>query len=511
MQRLVAALPRMSESERKEVTAMLARIAPAPPPLTFREYVRAVEPAYTWHKHNELMGERLMEVATGKLLRLAVFMPPRHGKSLTFSQLFTGYYQYKFPQRFVGLTSASDELAGFHTRQSKAFLQRITNAFSDPRELQRVRLSMSARGGGMWSAGVGGSIIGLGGHLMLADDLVKNAADAASPKIQLRNIDWWDSTFTTRAQPNAAIVLVMTRWHPKDITSHVLRMTEAGGEHALPWHIMAFDAIRDEEAKWDFPKNCTVEIDWRKHGEALSPHQFSISDLIAKRAVTSAHTWAALYQQRPAARDGNLFKVSMIQTVDTWPTQVSKIIRMWDTAATAKEDAFDGDPDYTAGVRMSVSDLPTGRVFTIEDVVAVQEGPDARNATMKVTADRDVAERGYHAVTTIVEQQAGPGGTKATANMIAAMAPHPVEARPAPGTNKEANADGFAAQVNAGNVRMVKGDWNAQFLLWLGGFPFAAHDDEVDAAAQAFNELFTAPIPAVVIPDSVELSSPYDV
>lgn len=511
LERLTRALPFMPPDERLEVQQLLERVAPAPPSLTFREYVRVVEPAYTWHRHNELMHDRLMDVVAGKIRRLAVFLPPRAGKSLTFSQLFTGYYQYCYPQRFVGLASATEPLAGFHATQSKKYLQRIVNAFEDPRELHRVRLSLSARGGGMWSAGVGGSIIGYGGSLLLADDLVKSAMDAASAVMQLRNNEWWDSTFTTRAQPNAVIVIVMTRWHPKDVTNYVLQQTGAAGDKAIPYHIMAFDAIRDLEQPWDFPANCTVEADWRAHGEALSPEQFPIEELIARRSVTSAHTWAALYQQRPVAKEGNMFKIDRITFIDALPADAHTFVRYWDTAATSVEDSADGDPDFTSGSRMAVSGRADQRKFIIEDVVAVQQEPSERNATMKVTADTDARERGRGRVKTIIEQQAGPGGTKATQNMIGWMAPHAVEARPAPGENKELRAEGFAAQVNAGNVVMVRGGWNAAVLLWLGGFPYAAHDDDVDSLSGAFNELFAMPEPVVVIPSSADLDTPYDV
>lgn len=508
---LIEALPKMSAVERAEVCRLIEHVTPAPPPLTFREFVKRVEPAYTWHRHNEVMHDRVMELIRGTLTRLAVFMPVRHGKSLTFSQLFTAYYQYCFPQRFVGLASATEPLAGYHAHHSKMYLQRITNAFSDPRELARVRLSLSARGGGLWSAGVGGSIIGFGASLLVADDLVKSAADAASKPIQIRNNEWWESTFTTRAQPNAAILLVMTRWHPNDITSHIMRMTAAGGVHADPWHIIPFDAIRDTKDPWDFPGNCTVEADWRSDGEALSPLQFPIERLIAKRAVTSAHTWAAVYQQRPRAKDGNIFKVGKIIEVPTFPAETTGIVRYWDTAATSVADSLTGDPDYTAGVRMSSSLIEESRIFTVEDMVAVQQEPSERNASMKLAADKDARDRGRGRVKTIIENQAGPGGTKATANMIGAMAPHKVEGRPNPGTDKELTADGFASQVNAGNVRIVKGEWNAQFILWLSGFPFADHDDAVDAASGAFNELFVAPVAVTVAAAGVPLEDPYDV
>lgn len=63
-----------------------------------------------------------------------------------------------------------------------------------------------------------------------------------------------------------------------------------------------------------------------------------------------------------------------------------------------------------------------------------------------------------------------------------------VTCEPASGS-KEVRADPFSAQVNAGNVKMVKGDWNRAFIEEMRAFPFGRNDDQVDAASGAFNLL----------------------
>jgi len=63
---------------------------------------------------------------------------------------------------------------------------------------------------------------------------------------------------------------------------------------------------------------------------------------------------------------------------------------------------------------------------------------------------------------------------------------------------KEVRASPFAAQCEAGNVRLVQGGWCATFIEELISFPSGAHDDQVDAAAGAFNKL-AAPRPAMSV------------
>jgi predicted phage terminase large subunit-like protein len=47
----------------------------------------------------------------------------------------------------------------------------------------------------------------------------------------------------------------------------------------------------------------------------------------------------------------------------------------------------------------------------------------------------------------------------------------------------------FAAQAEAGNVSLLQGAWNGQYLDELTAFPNGAHDDQVDATSGAFNKL----------------------
>jgi predicted phage terminase large subunit-like protein len=47
----------------------------------------------------------------------------------------------------------------------------------------------------------------------------------------------------------------------------------------------------------------------------------------------------------------------------------------------------------------------------------------------------------------------------------------------------------FAAACEAGLVDIERGEWNREFLDELCGFPTGKHDDQVDAASDAFNLL----------------------
>jgi predicted phage terminase large subunit-like protein len=86
------------------------------------------------------------------------------------------------------------------------------------------------------------------------------------------------------------------------------------------------------------------------------------------------------------------------------------------------------------------------------------------------------------------EREAGIGGADRTMALTRMLAGFPVHSEPATGS-KIVRADPLASQAEAGNVRLVKGDWNRAFLSELADFPYGKNDDQVDAAAGALNKL----------------------
>jgi predicted phage terminase large subunit-like protein len=101
---------------------------------------------------------------------------------------------------------------------------------------------------------------------------------------------------------------------------------------------------------------------------------------------------------------------------------------------------------------------------------------------------RQTAELDGRSVKQIGEQEPGSGGKESAENFVRLLAGFPVSTERST-ANKQERADPFSSQVNAGNVRIVKADWNKAFIEELRGFPFGRHDDQCDGASLAFNEL----------------------
>jgi predicted phage terminase large subunit-like protein len=439
-------------------------------PLSFREFVNLVKPRYQWYAHCEALANVLQQVADGKIKRLMVFMPPRHGKSELVSRLFSAYYLYLHPERWVGINSYAADLAFTLSRASRENFKGAGGQTKS--DADAVKHWETQEGGGLWAAGVGGPITGKGFHLGIIDDPLKNSEEAASVTIRDKQKEWYGSTFYTREEPDGAIVVIQTRWNEDDLSGWLL--AEEAEEEPEGWHIVNFEAIKDEQPQ-TFPETCTVEPDTRKAGEPLCKERYPIERLLKIAARIGGYFWDALFQQRPTSKEGSFFKVGRLEIVDVPPAALRKV-RAWDQAAT------EGRGDYTAGVLMGAGG---DGFYYVLDVVRGQWGTDTRNAQIKQTAQLD-----GHSVAIRGAQDPGSVGVDAALAFTRMLAGFTVKTVKVSGA-KDVRADPFSSQVNAGNVRLVAGDWNRDFIEELRKFSGkdGGVDDQVDAASDAFTEL----------------------
>ena len=172
------------------------------------------------------------------------------------------------------------------------------------------------------------------------------------------------------------------------------------------------------------------------------------------------------------ATAGSVFNRAWFPIVLASPCEARRV-RYWDKAGT--EDSG----DYSAGVRLAEAD----GIYFVEDVVRGQWSSRQRNAVMRQTAQLDGLD-----VPIWIEQEGGSGGKESAELSIRDLAGWSVRTEPVTG-DKVTRAGPISAQAEAGNVRLVAGEWNADLLTELHNFPDGKYDDQVDALAGAFNKL----------------------
>lgn len=403
----------------------------------------------------------------GRVNRLALFAPPRHGKSVITSHYFPALYLLVFPHRRVILTSYEADFAASWGRKVRDTVTKWGAVFgvkvrSDSKAADRWEIE--THGGGMQTAGAGGAILGKGADLFIIDDPVKNATEALSPTYRQKVWDWYTSTAETRLEPNAALVVTQQRWHTEDLGGKLIR------EQGRAWRAVSLPAL----AEAGDPLG-------RSPGEALWPERYDAAELERKRAL--APTWfAAQYQQRPLDLEGGFFKgLERIRVIPAAPTddQFVKVVRWWDLAATEKQAG--ADPDWAVGLKMGKH---KDKTFVVLDVQRVRLGPKGVRQLIRQTAELD----GKKVPIRIEREGAASGKIAADAIVTEDLAGWNARAvRPKGG--KAERAEPWAAQVEAGNAAVVKAGWNAAMLDEHRSFPTGAHDDIVDACSGAFAEL----------------------
>jgi predicted phage terminase large subunit-like protein len=269
----------------------------------------------------------------------------------------------------------------------------------------------------------------------------------------------------------SAIVIIMQRLHEQDVAGVALQL-DIGFIHLnLP---MEFEPERKcltyvgGELFFEDPRT--------EDGELLFPERFPAEEIERLKKAKGSYAYSGQYQQRPAPRSGGMFQRGDFPVVDAVPAGAMRC-RAWDFAATQPKPGK--QPDWTVGLRMAHH----AGVFYIEDVKRDRWSPADVEKNLKNTASQDGLE-----VRIRMPQDPGAAGKSDAATKVKLLAGYEVKVV-APTGEKSVRAKPASAQSEAGNVRLIRGPWNDTFLDEVCSFPNAQHDDQVDAFADALNEL----------------------
>lgn len=180
---------------------------------------------------------------------------------------------------------------------------------------------------------------------------------------------------------------------------------------------------------------------------------------------------------RPAA--GLYFKREQARIIKSVPDSIVMTARAWDLAAT-EITSGNKDPDRTAGVLMAR--LKSGQYIILDVIRRAANAADVRQL-IRSAATTDASLYGCNSIH--IPQDPGQAGKEQALSYVRFLAGFNVQTRPVTGS-KTTRAEPFSAQWQQGNVLLLEGAWNEAFLSELEGFPDAFHDDQVDAAADAF-------------------------
>jgi predicted phage terminase large subunit-like protein len=430
--------------------------------LSFAKTVFKYRRGYEWQeaRHHFLICDALEKIFRGETKRLIINIPPRYSKTELVKSFIAWSLGHAPDSEFI-YTSYSGRLAAASSWDVRGLIQEpiyraIFSGIGLREDSQAKDEWRTSAGGIMYAVGAGGTITGYGagkhrpgfGGALLIDDPHK--ADEARSDVMRQNvIDWFQNTFESRKNsPDTPIILIMQRLHESDLAGWLL----AGG-NGEKWEHVCLPALQDD-------------------GTALWPEKHSVEELRRMEAA-SPYTFAGQYQQRPAPAEGGIFMPDQIQVIDALPYGHIQWVRGWDLASTT-------DGDFTAGGK--IGRLPDGR-FVIADMVRLRVGPDERDAAMVNTASQDGVSTKIS-----IPQDPGQAGKTQVLYLTRELVGYPVTTSPESG-DKVTRAEPFAAQVNVGNVVMLRGSWNAALIDEMRMFPNGSFDDQIDSLSRAFSHL----------------------
>lgn len=252
----------------------------------------------------------IRELLAGREPRIIVEAPPRHGKSLFVSNYLAPWLYLQDPSLFVIHTTYNQAYAndlGKLVREvmfAPLYGQLSPRAAPDPNTAAVNRIDTMARGE-YHATGLGGALTGLGGHLMILDDPIKNAEEADSPTEMEKQWEWYTRVFRQRAMPKSGIFIVLTRWGENDVAGRVIE-TARTNPTADQWRVFKYEALCTDPA---------IDPLRRPEGAPLDPVRYPVEALNRLKASISPRAWSAQFQQAPVPISGTFFDMKEVEDV----------------------------------------------------------------------------------------------------------------------------------------------------------------------------------------------------
>ena len=434
----------------------------------------ALDPTYRRTPALELISKALVDVAERRTRRLAISMAPQEGKTAVLQAFILWLLEHR-PEMRNGVVSYETDIATRSGRRIRDQIEQFDGADGTLDLGLRVRRGDHSAGrwsldghlGGLVCVGIGGALTGRSiDGVLVVDDAFKGHEEAMSSAIREKTWDWFRSTALTRLAPDAAVVLVGTRWHHQDLIGMVTK--DAPGD----WRVINIPAVADSP---DDPLG-------RAEGEAIvSARGRTAEEFESTKRALGSYLWNALYQGRPSPVGGGVFKTDQLRywsmgvsgagqpELDLggrrMPLSLCWVVGVADLAASMRTSA-----DFT--VIMAVAISPE-RDLIVLDMVRGRMAPSEH-----FKASRSMLER-WRVSSLYIEQMMH----SATLIRDATVAGVPISPLAAD-KDKLTRALPAAARIEQGRVWLPAGaPWLQDALDELAAFPAGAHDDIADCLA----------------------------
>ncbi|UIU47079.1 terminase large subunit [Microcystis phage MinS1] len=429
-----------------------------------------------------LIDQRLAQLLDTPDGRLIITLPPQEGKSTRVAKDFIVWALKHRPWLRVVGASYGQGLANRNGRAIRNIIRSnpdlgLTLATDNG---SASEWQLAGHDGGLVSVGIGAGLTGRPADLMVIDDPVKDRKEADSETYRQSVWDWWTDVASTRLAPGAPVVVILTRWHDDDLAGRLLAAPDG---HL--WQVLNIPAQADHD-----PTKGETDPLGREPGEYLeSARGRTPAQWEAIRTRVGARTWSALYQGRPSAAGGTIFKRDNWRYYDLplWLDRGdgARVLTDYDDLLQSWDMTFK-DTDGTDRVVGQVWMRRGANCYLLDQVCRRMDFVETLRAFIALSA------KWPQALVKLVEDKAnGPAVIRMLGNRLPGIIPEE------PDGSKVARASAVSPLHEAGNLWLPSPElapWVGDYVEELAAFPTGAHDDQVDGTSQALKRLALDPL-----------------
>lgn len=403
---------------------------------------------------------------------LIIKVPFRHGKSDIVSRYLPLRFMTMFPDSEVMLTTYAASLAVKFSRFGRNLTRtprykKLVKGLKPERKISGASAandhwSFAGAIGSVSASGLVSGLTGNGYHLGILDDFCAGRAEAESVVMREKTWDAFRNDFMTRRAPVSITIILATPWHEDDVIGRIEKSMKT--EEDFP----KFEVIRFPA--WD---DKYLELDRAVRSKYLFPERYSDDWYKTQASTLGAYGTASLLLCDPQPKKGNILDIDKVQYVDSvrdFPKV--KFIRSWDLAHSEKQRMKD-DPDYTSGTLHAWTEEKGMIHLWVKDVSRIRASAPERDSFISQISEKDGYEVDFLVESSVdakdaVELLRSILRGKRTINSIR------------PKGDKVVRASPMEAIFEAGNVHILRADWNYEWLAEIKSFPRGKHDDQID-------------------------------
>lgn len=442
-----------------------------------------------WNWHLDLLCEYLEAVEAGRIKRLVINVPPRSLKSIIVTVCYPCWAWVRRPGKRFLFSSYASSLSIKHSVDRR---QVIESDWFQYGWGTRFRLSddqnskaefANTRRGHMIATSMEGTATGKGCDVLIIDDPQNPKEAYSDPERESAN-DNFDRTFTSRLddKKEGAIVIVMQRLHPRDLTGHVV------ANAPQDWLVLSLPAEAQDDECHVYPM--TGRIHRRAKGELLHDDREGRAELDKQKRAMGSAQFSAQYNQNPTNPEGAIIKRAWLRFYRQLPSRMQVMLQSWDmTFKETKSGSF---------VCGQVWGRNQALCYLIDQTRARVDFVGA------CTMVRTMHGKWPAARTKLIENKAnGPAVISQLKNIVPGLVECEVK-----GGSKEARLHAVSPLFEAGNVELPDPtiapwihDWLEEVCSYSGPGT-TPNDDQVDACSQALDNLqYRGPLhaPGVVV------------